>query len=331
MVLAAGLGTRLRPLTAVCPKALLPVRGRRLVEVTLEALVEVGCEAVAINLHHLGSDIEESLGDRFEGMPIVYSREQEILGTLGALVHLREFLSGASTVLLVNGDSLCRWPFHGLLERHWTNGAEATLLLSETADSTTFGGVGINDDGRVTSFPGAPAFSAVDRRLVFAGAHAFSPDLLTATEPGFSSIIPELYLPLLEAGRHLDSHTTAVEWHDVGTPLRYLDAVRSWRSEDLGGLDPALGESWIHGTAEVAEGAEVAGSVVEGGAVVGDLASIASSLVMTGARVGSGSRLSRTIVGPRVVLAPGSSFAASLVTAPAPGEGSSEVVVTPLR
>src|SRR6185503_3502396 len=134
LVLAAGYGTRLRPLTDELPKPLLPVLGRPLLLRTLDALVDVGCEAAAINLHHLADAIAAAVGDEHRGMRIVYSREEPILGTGGAFVPLREFFAGCATALLVNGDSLCAWPLGELLERHRRGrGAAATASTARAA------------------------------------------------------------------------------------------------------------------------------------------------------------------------------------------------------
>src|SRR5262245_15471539 len=138
VVLAAGLGTRLRPLTATLPKPLLPVLGRPLIAWTLDRLAAAGIEATAINLHHCAGAIPDALGDRFAGMPLVYSHEPEILGTLGALHPLRDFVAPADLVVLVNGDSLCRWPFEELITRQGSPRCAqppiATLLVSASAD-----------------------------------------------------------------------------------------------------------------------------------------------------------------------------------------------------
>nr|HRC87119.1 nucleotidyltransferase family protein [Thermoanaerobaculia bacterium] len=153
LVLAAGLGTRLRPLTASCPKPLLPVAGTPLLAHTLARLAEVGCEAVAINLHHLGEAIRGHFGDRFCGMELRYSPEPEILGTLGALGPLREFLGAAPSFLVINGDSLCDWPLAELLEAHGRAGTLATLLVSSRAEPSSFGGgIGLGEGGRVVRF-----------------------------------------------------------------------------------------------------------------------------------------------------------------------------------
>src|SRR4051812_11891584 len=100
LVLAAGLGTRLRPLTDLVPKPLLPVTGVPLLGYTLAQLAVLGCEEVAINLHYLGEKIRQRFGPSFAGMRITYSEEPVLLGTLGAFGPLREFFAPADQVLL---------------------------------------------------------------------------------------------------------------------------------------------------------------------------------------------------------------------------------------
>src|SRR6476659_7929241 len=152
LVLAAGLGTRLRPLTDALPKPLLPVAGLPILGHTLAQLAAAGCEAAAINLHHQGEEIRRRFGEAFAGMSLTYSAEPVLLGTLGALHPLRSFFAGCGAILLVNGDSLCRWPFRRLLRQHFRGRAEgtaATLLLASRPDPAEFGGgVGVDREGR---------------------------------------------------------------------------------------------------------------------------------------------------------------------------------------
>jgi len=100
LVLAAGLGTRLRPLTEQRPKPLLPVCGVPILGHTLRQLADFGCEAAAVNLHYLGEPIRERFGDAHAGMSLTWSEEPEILGTLGALHPLKEFFAPADLVLV---------------------------------------------------------------------------------------------------------------------------------------------------------------------------------------------------------------------------------------
>lgn len=238
LVLAAGRGERLRPYTLATPKPLLPVGGRPLLASTLDALARdrraIGLDRVAINLHHLGDQIRSAFGDEHRGLPIVYSDErQRLLGTLGALHPLKEFLGAAARFLIVNGDSLCDWPLERLLAAHRAGGKRvATLLLASRADPADYGGgVGIDGRGRVIEFrPGAvpaPDPRIVARR-VFAGAHVLESELLARVPEGPGDIISGLYEPLLAEGAEIGTLTTARRWHDLGTPERCRAAGLDW-------------------------------------------------------------------------------------------------------
>lgn len=228
LVLAAGLGSRLRPLTDEHPKPLLPIRGLPILGHTLRRLAAAGCEAAAINLHHRGEAIRDHFGSSFEGMPLVYSDEPELLGTLGALYPLRDFFAGSSAVVLINGDSLCRWPLRRLLESHRRGRRPVTLLLTRYPDPRKFGGgVGIDGKGRVVSFrpgDGDPG-GTVAERLVFAGAHVLAPELLERVGPGPSDSVRDLYDPLLREGKEIGAVISTGPWHDLGTPQRFLEAA----------------------------------------------------------------------------------------------------------
>jgi NDP-sugar pyrophosphorylase family protein len=330
LVLAAGHGTRLRPLTEQLPKPLLPVLGRTLLERTLAALAGVGCEAVAINLHHLADAIPAALGDRYEGVPLHYSHEREILGTGGAFVPLRGFFAGCGEVLLVNGDSLCDWPLEGLLARHRHTGAAATLLLAGRPDPRPFGGgIGIDRRGKVTAIRRDRAFGDVARRHVYAGAYVLRPELIARLPEGPSDSMNDLFLPLLaEGGGPLAALVTWRRWHDLGTPARSLDGVRDWARLET------RRDTWVSPSARVAPTARLRGSVVEAGARVGSGAGLRHALVMPGATVGAGCDLSGVIVGPGVELPPGTTLAGQLATRAGDGPGAggapAEVRLTPL-
>jgi mannose-1-phosphate guanylyltransferase len=308
LVLAAGLGTRLRPLTDIAPKPLLPVAGLPILGHTLQQLAAVGCEAVAINLHHRGEQIQERFGDSFAGMPLVYSEEPKLLGTLGALHPLKSFLVGADMVVLINGDSLCRWPLRKLIrqyQRSQADGALATLLLTATAPVAQFGGgVGIDREGRILSFrPSDAVQGEAVRRYVFAGAHVFSPRLLDRVGPGTSDIVRDLYMPMLKEGATLTSLVTARPWHDLGTPQRFLDGVIDWSR--AGWPERIWRRSWSSPEAVIEPGAKVRHAVVEAGAKVGEGAHVERSVLMPGSKVGKGSVVRESILGFGASVPPG--------------------------
>jgi mannose-1-phosphate guanylyltransferase len=305
LVLAAGLGTRLRPLTEQLPKPLLPVRGVPLLGHILTQLAAFGCEAAAVNLHYLGEPIRQRFGDAHAGMPLTWSEEPEILGTLGALYPLKDFFAPADLVLLVNGDSLCRWPLRRLVRKHLSGGARATLLLASRPDPAPFGGgVGVDRAGRILSFrPGDPERGQVTRRYVFAGAHVFAPDLLARVGPGKADIVRDLYIPMVEEGERIASVVFAGRWHDLGTPQRFLDATLDWARAE--GPERLWRRSWISPEASLGAGAQMRTVSVEAGARVGEGARVERSILLPGARIGKGCVVRESILGFGAAVPPG--------------------------
>jgi mannose-1-phosphate guanylyltransferase len=306
LILAAGKGQRLRPLTQELPKPLLPVAGKAILCHTLDQLAAVGCEATAINLHHLGEQIPQSLGTSYAGIPLTYSREAELRGTLGALGPLQGFFSEADLILVINGDSHCRWPLRGLIREHYKKGGIATLLLSKRAEAERFGGgVGVDGEGKICSFrTGDEGSEKALERYVFAGAQVLSPALVNKVPPaGPSDLVQDLYLPLLLKGHSLQGWVTGRRWHDLGTPRRYLEgAIDAGRGPWPGRL---WRRSWVSPRAEVAPRAKVASSVLEAGVTVAAEARVERSLVLEGARIEEGSMVKESVIGPGVQLPAG--------------------------
>ena len=318
VVLAAGLGTRLQPLTGTRPKPVLPVAGVPVAKRTLALLAEAGCETAAVNLHHLGDQVRAALGESVEGMPLVYSEEEEVQGTLGALWPLRDFCAAAELLLVINGDSLCRWPLKQLLRAHERGGAEATLLLSSRADPEEFGGgVGIGADDGIVTF-GEPSERPVARRPVFAGAHAMAPRLLEGLQEGPAGFVEDLYQPLLDRGGRIAAVETSRPWHDLGTPERYRRAVLEHLFEGH-----PLRRHWTGPGARVEEGASLGRSVVESGGIVERGARLKRTLVLPGGRVGRDASLADCLVGFDARVPDGAHLAGQLITpaAASPGGG----------
>jgi len=283
---------------------MLPVAGAPILEHTLSFLAETDCEAVALNLHHLGHQIRDHFGSSFGELPLVYSEEEELLGTLGALDPLGYVFEAADLAIVINGDSLCRWPIQKVLRKHKKEQAVATLLVSEKADPTRFGGgVGLDAENRVVSFSKGEEYGEAVRRCVFAGLHVFNPRLLEGLEPGNKDFVRDLYTPLLAAGETIQAVPTSLDWHDLGTPQRYLEGVLDWtRGRAARRLLPS--RSLKSEGADIAESATIQSSAIEAGAIIEASARIERSLILPGAHIGEGCDLRDAIVGFGVELPP---------------------------
>ncbi len=286
MVLTAGLGTRLWPLTHDRPKASMPLAGRWLCEHVLDWLAGHGIGEATLNLHHHGEVLEQRLGARAAGIALRYSREPELLGTGGALDPVRDWLAERGTFVIVNGKLVTRIDLGRALAVHRRSGALATLVLRPNPDPRRFSqvlaapapGRGDRDQGlSVLGFrrpwPGAPV---EPDPLMFTGVALWEPALLARVPHGRpSDVVTSVYEPLIADGLRLGAVVDPALWLEPSTLCDYRQAALS-----LGGsLDPE---------ARIAPSAEVEGSVV-----------------WAGARIEAGARVDRSIIGSGVVVAAG--------------------------
>lgn len=218
MILAAGFGTRLRPLTDRLPKPLLPVCGHPLIAYPLALVRAAGITDVVINLHHRGAQLRAALGDgRRYGVSIVYSHEPAILDTGGGIKHA-EALLGADRFVVLNADTICDVDLTAVVASHVARGALATMVLRPDRDAARYGLIEIDREDRIRRFLGHPAVSALPlTALMFAGIHVFEPDVFAHMETGRFSITRRTYPRLLDAGLPLFGHRYAGYWHVLDT------------------------------------------------------------------------------------------------------------------
>lgn len=201
MILAAGLGTRLRPLTNAIPKPLLPIAGTPLIVWNLLLLKRHGFHDVVINLHHLGPMIEQALGNGARyGLRIIYSREPTILGTGGGLKQAEPYFSG-EPVLVLNGDTLVDLDLGALYAFHRQRDAVATLVLRKDPEAARWGLVEMDSDNRIMRITGRGLTDqAPTQPRMFAGIHVFRPRLLRDVPKGVASTIIDPYVAAIERG-----------------------------------------------------------------------------------------------------------------------------------
>ena len=287
-MLAAGAGTRLRPLTDRLPKPLAPMLGRPVAARLLHQLEPLGLEAVAMNLHH-GADLIE----RVLGPGPVYLREQWLRGTAGALAGAGEFLRAGGDFLVVSADGVHEVDLAALIARHQQSGAAATVTVKRIARPETCAIVELDPGAMVQRFVEKPAPGEVFTNLASIGMYCFRADVLDAIPPDRPfDIAGELIPLLLGRGDPVAAYETAAWWSDVGDPAELLAA----------NLELA-GDAHVLPGCEIAVDARIEPPAVVGPrARVGEGAVVRRALVLPGAEVPAGAVVEDRIHGSCDVL-----------------------------
>jgi len=323
IVLCAGLGTRLRPLTERVPKPAVPVCGVPLVRFSLALLAGAGARRAVVNVHHLPDQMAAAAeaAARALGVALSVSREPVIAGTGGALREAGAALRGAEAIVVVNGDILFDLDLGRALAVHRASGALATMVLMPMPPGGRYAAVETDGSGAVRRIAGR--FGPGGEGLTpwhFTGVHVLAPGLLDRipAEPFVLDVNRHVYPPLMDAGL-VRGHVAPGYWNDLGTPERYLAAnedvlagrvplTRFHGADPFAGLD-LFGHAgvWMAPRSHVDPGAALhapaivgAGARVEAGATVGPFA-----VVGEGARVAAGARVAHAVVWDGTALAPG--------------------------
>ncbi|MEO8648021.1 MAG: NDP-sugar synthase [Acidobacteriota bacterium] len=234
MILAAGFGTRLFPLTIDRTKPAIPFLGKPLVGYVAEYIASFGIKGVVVNLHHQPQSVIDSLGDGTAfGVKIDYTLEvPSILGTAGALDNARHLLEN-ETFIIVNGKIITDIDIGAAIETHKATGALATMVLKPNTKREKFTIVD-TDAGFVTGF-GDYATPVTEEEirdtehdlvtpLMFTGIHIVEPEVFEYIPHGvYSDIVPVFYNPALAEGRKIAAHVTDADWFELSTIPRYLD------------------------------------------------------------------------------------------------------------
>jgi NDP-sugar pyrophosphorylase family protein len=229
MILAAGFGTRLRPLTNTVPKALVPVAGRPLIEYGLLFCKSYGIEEIVINLHHLGEKIRALLGDgSLYGLRITYTLEDPILESGGGIKNAQRFLDGETFVVL-NCDTIIDLDLHALLAAHQRTKAAATLVLRPDPEAARYGIIETNTNNRICRFLGQPP--VVNEPLLqymFTGLQLLEPRVFTfMPEVKPFSTTRVTYPAMLQAGEPLYGVVHTGTWMTVDDTMAMARATQA--------------------------------------------------------------------------------------------------------
>jgi len=222
MILAAGVGSRLQPITATIPKAMIEVGGRPLIEYAVDTLVRSGVEEAIVNLHHHGNRIREHLGDGTAyGLKLIYSEEDPLLGSGGGIYKARAWLDGDDFATL-NADTLIDIDLRDLIPVHRGADALATMVLRKDPAMASYGIVRTNSAQRVVQLLDTPVRGCrpgTGEAYMYSGVQLLSPRVFRymTGETGPFSITAKTYPAMLRAGEVVMGYPFDGRWITVGT------------------------------------------------------------------------------------------------------------------
>lgn len=303
LILAGGLGTRLRPLTFTRPKHLLPVANRPHVARVFDLLARHGITEVVLLTSYLADAFSGVIADaQGQGVEVAVTREEEPLGTAGALRFAAD-LVGEDRFVVFNGDILTDCDLGSVLSFHSDRSAEATILLTPVPDPSAFGVVPTDERGRVLGFVEKPPAGQAPTNLINAGVYVFEASVLDRIPPGeVWSAERQLFPGLVDDDADFYALSTDAYWMDIGTPAKYVQA----------NIDA------LEGRFTLPEGASANGVLIGEGGSVAAGATVSLTCVGPRALIERGATVSRSVLLPGAIVSAGAAVTGSVL-----GEGAS--------
>ena len=322
MILAAGVGSRLDPLTRNVPKPLVPIINRPVMEYLVLLLKQHGFHDIMVNVHYLGDVIVDHFGDGSKwGVNIHWSREDELWGDAGSVKRVQEFFQN-ETFLVIGGDDLTDMDLTAVVQTHKQKQATATLALSLVDDPSEYGIVQLDDNSRITRFLEKPK-GEVFSKTANTGVYVFEPSVFELIPAHTFFLFGKQLFPLLmEKELPMYGHVTQAYWKDVGNVKVYKQTQRDVLEGQVNALLPLhqAGKNVWKGDNVVMDPSVKLGSpvaigsnvTIEAGATVGDNsvigdncrigagATVQDTILWEGVTVGAGTHLERCIVGRNV-------------------------------
>ena len=290
MIMAAGVGARLRPLTATMPKPMVPILGKPVMEYGVELLRQHGVRQIIANLHYLPDVIKSYFADgQAFGVEMHYSYEEELLGTAGGVKHNQAFLE-TGTFVILSGDGLTDIDLSAMYAYHKRKGALATIALKCVEDVSKYGVVIQDSEGRITAFQEKPKAEAALSNLANTGIYIFEPEIFEFIPAHtFYDFGKELFPRLVEEGLPFYGWETDGYWSDIGSFESYKEA----QFHMLNGSPFHMGRGSV-----IADSVALKGNVVIGrNTVVGERCILHDSVILDDVRIGNDATIVDAVIG----------------------------------
>ena len=314
MILAAGVGSRLDPLTRNVPKPMVPVLNQPVMEHIVRLLVRHGFTDIVCNTHYLGDQVEAYFGDgSAQGARMLFNREEELMGTAGGLKRVAEehgFFDSDEPFLVVGGDDLTTIDLTAMLNFHRANNSLATIALTTVSDPSQFGVVVLDKGGPILRFVEKPKPGTAPSNLVNTGVYLFQPEVLDLIPSGqFYDFGKELFPLLLEKNLPFHGYMMHDFWRDVGNLNEYRECHDDFflNIVELEPNVPKVGEGlWIGEGCAIDPSAKVIGPAVIGpNCTIGPNAEIGCNCVLgEGCVIGEGAKVIQSILWARSQVEP---------------------------
>lgn len=308
LLIAGGLGTRLRPLTFTRPKHLLPIANRPHIEHVLDLLRRHSITDVVLATSYLAGAFAGVIARAgATGLDMHVAHETAPLGTAGAIKNAEAFVSD-ETFFAFNGDVLTDVDLTTLLAFHRDRGAAATILLTPVEDPSAYGVVPTDEDGRVTGFIEKPPPGEATTNRINAGVYVIEPSVLGSIPAGEVVSIEREVFPQLARSEGLFALSTDAYWMDIGTPEKYLQAnMDALKGAFLTELVAAPGPDTnvMAGDVRIDEDAQVSSACLGSGCTVESGATVRDSVLLDRVSVEAGATVRSSVLGEGVVVRSG--------------------------
>jgi mannose-1-phosphate guanylyltransferase len=309
VLLAAGFGTRLRPLTDHRAKPSLPFFDRSLIHHVIDRLTDAGIERIFINLHYMGWSIRRTLRlNCLRSVHVHFSHEPVILGTAGALMPLRNFLI-SEPFILINGDILTNLDLKEMIRTHRRrNDVIATIVLHPNSHHKGYPQIGASSDMQLTRFPYGPLKNGeYDWSGTFAGVHIIEPDIFKyMNTTSFQCINSDIYARVLNHGYKIGVFRHDGYWSDIGNVNSYFEAHSHVLKDimHLSGINRMSTDFWIHDSCRLHSETAIGKNVILcPGCTTGKKTYLENVVVWPGIHVPAGSRyVNGILVEPRSLI-----------------------------
>ncbi len=320
LIMAAGYGTRMEPLTLAVPKPMVPIVNLPTMQHNIELLKRYGLKDITANIHYYPEQIQNYFGDgSWLGVKLAYSYEEELLGTAGGVRHMAADIADIKeTFLVLSSDALTDINLKKMISYHKKKGALMTVALARVKEVSEFGVVIRDDDGRITGFQEKPRQEDAKSDLVNAGIYVIEPEVLKLIPQGFYDFGKQLFPRFMDEKARIYGYPMVEYWSDVGGLQKYIDSSYDAMKGAVRVRVPGKKVSrstWIGTRETVSKSARFEGAVVIGSrckigenvyikdAVVGDKCVIGEGSIITGSVIwsdtviGKGVQVNRSIIG----------------------------------